>query len=159
MHRICLIVARLCSAMWVGAGLLFVMTSVTEQMHASFDPATKDTLALIRFPWYYGTGATLIAAALITTRFATLPAGARLAVTLLLGGVLVVMCCDFWFVYRPMRDLLVPPGSGRGGAFERLHTWSEISNAAGFALSAAAAVMLCASRETPHPTRAGERAA
>src|SRR3712207_5349650 len=95
MSRVCLTLARLGSAMWVGAALLFVTTSVTEQLQPTFDPATKDTLALIRFPWYYGTGATLLAAAFLSTLFAGLRRGTRTAALLLLVAAGLLMSGDY----------------------------------------------------------------
>ena len=157
-RRICLAVARLASAMWVGAGFLFVATSVTEQVQPSFDAATKDTLALIRFPWYYGTGGTLLIVACAGAAWSRLAIRPRAAAVLLLLGAAVLLNADWAFVYRPMREALTPPGARRGAEFELLHTWSEWLNGAGFVLNAAAAVILCASRERtgPVPPPAGE---
>lgn len=147
MTRFCLALARICSAMWVGAALLFVITSVTEQLDPSFDAAARDRLALIRFPWYYGTGATM----LFLTLVATLLAGRKRLVlriaflaVLLAGG---VMAIDYAFVYRPLRADLSSPGEERSVRFEQLHAWSERLNAAGFLLSGAAAVLLHVGRE------------
>jgi len=142
----CLATARLCSAMWVGAAFLFVATSVTEQVQPSFSGDVKDRLALIRFPWFYGVGGTLLATAAGASLFAS-RRGRRVSVAAcLLTGALTVMAADYAFVYRPMRELLVPAG-GRGPEFERLHRFSEWANGAGLALSAAAAVILSGVRE------------
>lgn len=150
MKRTCLAIARLCSAMWVGAAFLFVVTSVTEQVQPSFDSETKDTLALIRFPWYYGTSFPL----LLTAASAALLAGWRAPKNTnpaTVSGLLLYLAqgllwIDYTRVYRPMRDLLASPGTGRGPAFERLHSWSEWLNAAVFLLTAVAAATLCAAR-------------
>ena len=83
MTRLCLAVARFCPAAWVGAAFLFVATSVTEQVQPSFAPATKDTLALVRFPWYYGVGFALLSATAVAVPFAGLPRGPRIAAALL----------------------------------------------------------------------------
>jgi hypothetical protein len=163
MRRACLALARFCSAFWVGAAFLFVTTSVTEQMQPSFDAATKDTLALIRFPWYYGAGTVLLvvgasAAALAGRGTRTNVNPVTIAALLLLFAD-VLLWTDYAWVYRPLRELLMRPGDGHGVAFGRLHHWSEGLNAAGFLLSAAAAVTLCAAREdgTPQSNR-GEAA-
>lgn len=146
MTRHCLPLARLCSAMWVGAALLFVATSVTEQVHPSLDGDTKAMLALIRFPWYYGTGAVLLSIATAASlaaaarRKVVIAAGCSLAVALL------VMATDYLWIYRPLRALLLPQGGGRGAEFERLHAWSEWSNSAGLLFTAIAAVILCGTR-------------
>ena len=153
MPRLCLTLARFCSAMWIGAALLFVATSIAEQTHHSFDGLTKDALALIRFPWFYGTGFTLLAGSLLATRFAGLPARPRNSAMLLLLAAVLLMAADHTFIYRPMRELLSSAAGGRGPAFERLHFWTEGLNAAGLLLAAAASVVLCAARAEPPPRR------
>lgn len=150
MSRFCLAVARICSAMWVGAALLFVLTSVIEQMDPALDAATRDRLALIRFPWYYGTGALLVfvslVAAMVASRGRLLTKVA--AVLLFLAG--CVMVADHTFVYRPLRARLSPPGAERTTEFQNLHGWSERLNSAGFLLSATAMVLLQVSRDVPN---------
>ena len=62
--RIGLAVARLASAAWVGAAVLFVIIAVREVRHPGFDSAAKDTLALLRFPAYYASGFLVVSVAL-----------------------------------------------------------------------------------------------
>jgi hypothetical protein len=62
--RLGLAVARLASAVWVGAAMLFVITAVREVRHPGFDSATKDTLALLRFPVYYAFAFVVVSLAL-----------------------------------------------------------------------------------------------
>ncbi len=130
--------------MWVGAALLFVLTSVTEQVEPAFETAIRDRLALIRFPWYYGTGAVLLTVGIVTG--AAISRGRRtiLIATLVLLAAASAMAADYALVYRPLRASLTPPGAARDAEFQRLHEWSERLNAGGFLLSAVAAVMLCA---------------
>jgi hypothetical protein len=150
MSRFCLILARICSAVWVGAALLFVITSVTEQMEPAFDAVTRDQLALIRFPWYYGTGALL----LLVAFFAALGAGRKrnrvrlAAVALLLAG--CVMAADYALVFRPLKARLSPPGAERTAEFRELHAWSERLNGTGFLLSITAVALLHISRDVPN---------
>jgi hypothetical protein len=158
--RYTLPIARLCSAMWIGAALLFVATSVTEQVHPSFDAETKNTLALVRFPWYYGMSFPL----LLTAAVAALVAGwgrpkntnAATVSALLLCFAQGVLWVDFSIVYRPLRDLLESSGPDRGAEFDRLHFWSESFNSAVFLLAAVAAVTLCATRIPESIQRGGE---
>lgn len=152
MSRYFLPPARLCSAMWVGAALLFVATSVTEQLQPSFDADTKDMLALIRFPWYYATGGALLVVSAASAVLAGSAARHRgvLAAGLLLAAAVVVMQADYFWVYRPLRELLAS-GSEHGPDFERLHSWSERLNVIGLLLSAVGAAILCgASDRRPH---------
>jgi hypothetical protein len=147
MSRFSLAIARICSAMWIGAALLFVLTSIMEQLEPAFDTATRDRLALIRFPWYYATGAVLLfassIAALIASRGRMLT---KIAVVLLLlaGSVMIV---DYAFVYRPLRSRLSPPGIERFADFHQLHEWSEWLNSVGFLLTAASVVLLHATSD------------
>jgi hypothetical protein len=150
MPRFCLAIARICSAMWIGAALLFVLTSVTEQLEPGFDAATRDRLALIRFPWYYGTGAVLLCSALVTALIAGRKRTLTKIATLLLFLAGCVMMADYAFVYRPLRARLSPPGAERTADFRTLHDWSERLNSAGLLLSATAVVLLHLSRGVPH---------
>lgn len=163
MRRVSLTVARLCSAMWVGAALLFVATSVTEQVQDSFTADTKDTLALIRFPWYYGAGFSLLSMSLLAACFSGMRRHTGTIVAALLASALCLMIADYAFVYRPMRDLLSQQGREHGGDFERLHHWSEFINSVGFLFSTGAAITLCASRgeyaRSATSNREAERAA
>jgi hypothetical protein len=150
MARFCLALARICSAVWIGAALLFVITSVTEQIEPAFDAVTRDRLALIRFPWYYGTGALL----LLVAFFAALVAGRQrvlirfAAVALFLAA--CVMATDYALVFQPLKSRLSPPGAQRTPEFRQLHAWSERLNSAGFLLSMAAVALLHASRDVPN---------
>jgi len=149
MSRFCLSIARIGSAMWVGAALLFVLTSITEQLDPAFDAATRDRLALIRFPWYYGTGAILL---FVSFGSAAIACGKRTptkiaAVLLFLAG--SVMAADYTFVYRPLRERLSPVGVERTAEFRQLHEWSERINTVGFLLTATSAVLLQISRDVP----------
>ncbi len=147
MSRFSLAIARICSAMWIGAALLFVLTSITEQLEPAFDTATRDRLALIRFPWYYATGGLLLFvsffAAIIASRGRTLTKVA--AVLLLLAG--SVMIGDYTLVYRPLRATLAPPGVARSADFRSLHEWSERLNSAAFLLTAVSVLLLHTSRD------------
>ncbi len=155
MHRFCLALARLAASLWVGAALLFVVTSVAEQVYPGFDIKTKNTLALIRFPWYYGAGFSLLAVAILATRFARPASRMKMTATAFLLAALGLMSVDYTFVYRPIRATLAEHGAERDAAFQQLHTWSEGLNSVGFLFAFSAAVMLCAA--TPVPDEPGEK--
>ena len=138
----------MCSALWVGAAFLFVVTSVAEQVHPDIDEFTKVRLAMVRFPWYYGTGITLLAIGFLATIGAGLNRRPKVAATLLLLAALVLLAIDYQFLYRGMVDVLMIPGDEPPGSrFASLHTWSERLNGLGFVLSTAAAIVLCTARE------------
>lgn len=154
-YRTCLTLARLCSAMWIGAALLFVLTSITEQTQPAFNAATRDRLALIRFPWYYATGATLLILSAGGAGVVAIRCRMGRVATLCLVAALTVMAGDYLFVYGPLRESLTPPGSDRTATFERLHVWSERVNSAGFLLAATAAMLLCATRDEQRRPKPG----
>ncbi len=164
MKRLGLTVARVASAGWVGAAALFVVTAVREVRHPGFDSPTKDALALVRFPAFYAFGFALVAVSLAGSLVAVSAGGsARRRTTvgaLLLAATLTVMAVDNTAVYRPMADLIDPPGKARTPAFVEYHRWSIWVNVADLALCGAAAVVLSWPQpEAPAAARAGGPAA
>src|SRR5580692_2584215 len=146
--RLGLAVARLASAVWVGAAMLFVITAVREVRHPGFDSATKDTLALLRFPAYYAFGFILISVALAGAVLA-LAGRARaerrriVGAAWLLGLVLLLMVVDFVAIYLPIVGLLTPVGRARPAEFIGYHRASIAINVCGVALCGLAAALLC----------------
>jgi hypothetical protein len=146
--RIGFAVARLASAAWVGAAVLFVVTALREVRHPGFDSATKDTLALLRFPAYYAFGFILISVALAGAVLA-LAGRARaerrriVGAAWLLGLVLLLMVVDFVAIYLPIVGLLTPVGRARPAEFIGYHRASIAINVCGVALCGLAAALLC----------------
>jgi hypothetical protein len=146
--RFGLVLARLAAAAWVGAAVLFVITAVREVRHPGFDSATKDTLALLRFPAYYACGFVLVGAALGGTIVALLGCekGKRrglLAAAWLLAVAIVLMVADFFVIYLPMVGMITPVGRAHVAAFAGYHRASMIANVADVALCGIAAALLC----------------
>src|ERR1700732_3209656 len=146
--RLGLAVARLASAAWVGAVTLFVITAVREVRHPAFDSATKDTLALLRFPAYYAFGFVVIAAALAGSVFALMgrKKGQRrriVAACWLLGLVLVLMVLDFVAIYLPIVGMITPVGRAHLAEFAGYHRASIAINVCDVALCGIAAALLC----------------
>jgi hypothetical protein len=146
-RRLGLAIARLATTAWVGAAALFVVTAVREVMHSGFDSATKDQLALLRFPAYYGFGFVLLALALAGTAGAWKAAGkSRLRIRLaggLLGLALALMAADFVAIYRPMAEMITPPGRTHVAEFRPYHRASVWINVIDVGLCGVAAVLLC----------------
>ncbi|MEO2034325.1 MAG: hypothetical protein ABGZ35_19790 [Planctomycetaceae bacterium] len=135
-----LVVMRLMLAAWVGAAVLFVLTSVAEQMFTEFNSTVRDQLATIRFPLYYATGitcCTLTLAAGVLCRSLSRRLTAALVLATLAG---IVFGLDYWFVYRPLQELIIPAGQPRTEQFTQLHTWSRNVNALHLLLVLTAAV-------------------
>jgi hypothetical protein len=158
--RLGLTIARLSAAAWVGAASLFVETALREVRHPGFDSVTKDTLALLRFPAYYAFGFTLVSLALVGALVGSIgsppnddkvsanPLRARdirriRAASGLLVLVLLMMLADFAVVYRPMADMITPPGRAHLAEFLSYHRVSIWLNVGDVGLCAVAAVLLC----------------
>lgn len=145
-RAVCLLLARFCSAAWVGAAALFVVNGVQEVTSPTFESTTKDQLALIRFPAYYWFGFVLVAGALM----ATLVAGRRslgsirhVMIAILLVASLGLMTYDWFAVYTPLRKMLDPPGQTRAETFKTLHVRSMSLNTTHVGLVFFAALALC----------------
>jgi hypothetical protein len=146
--RIGLAVARLASAAWVGAAVLFVITATREVRQPGFDAATKDTLALLRFPAYYACGLILVSAALAGALCGLLgrEKGQRrriVAAAWLLGLVLVLMVADYAAIYLPIVGMITPVGRPRSADFVGYHRASMLINVCDVALCGIAAALLC----------------
>ena len=134
------VVMRLALAAWAGAAVLFVITSIAEQKFPAFDFTDRDHLATIRFPFYYAAGiacCTLALAAGVLCRKLSRHLQAAMLLTTLAS---IVFALDYWFVYRPLQELIIPAGRPRAEQFEQLHTWSRNVNAVHVLLVLIAAV-------------------
>jgi hypothetical protein len=142
-----LAVARLAAAAWVGAATLFVVTAVREVTFPGFDSATKDQLALLRFPAYYVCGFALVGVACLGAVVASLgsrPRPKKVAVAAgLLAVTLILMAGDFVAVYRPMAAMITPPGGTHVSEFRDYHRASVWLNVGHVGLCAVAAALLC----------------
>lgn len=125
--------------------MLFVITSVLEQISPDLDSTAKDTLAAVRFPAYYLVGFIMVGLGLLTTLFAgksRFPLRWWGAV-LLIGLSLLLMVVDYLFIFRPMMNMIDPPGSVRPAEFVTYHTYSEWINTAHALAATGAALILC----------------
>jgi hypothetical protein len=146
--RLGLAVARLASAAWVGAAVLFVITALREVRHPGFDSVTKDTLALLRFSAYYPFGFVLVSIALAGTLLGVLgrqkgPRRGIMAAAWLLGLVLLLMVVDFVAIYLPIVAMITPAGRAHSSEFAGYHRASIVINVCDVALCAIAAALLC----------------
>ncbi len=139
-----LTLTRLASAGWVGAAALFVVCAEKEATCPDLDSVAKGVLILLHFPWYYAFGFVLLTTAWLGS-LGVLLAGLRtkrwLAVCVLLSVSLLVMLGDYFFIFRPMVEMLAQPAAARPSQFEQYHDWSIWVNAGGFLLWLAAAVL------------------
>jgi len=144
-QRCGLVLARFALSAWVGAAVLFVINGVRLVTDGTFDSIERDALALIRFPAYYVTGATLMAIAVSGLLLAAgLPElsrrrwGTVLLLTLLACG---VMLGDYLWIYSPLAEMITPPGAARPAGFRWFHRTSETVNALQVGLCLAAAII------------------
>lgn len=130
---------RFVLAAWIGAAVLFVVTSVAEQTSPEFDSVIRDQLATIRFPLYYvfGTACYASAACLALIAFASGPPQTRKRTGVIMGVIAVsaiVYSVDYFRVYSPLQALITPPGQVRTQEFVRLHNLSRHINEAHLSL-------------------------
>jgi len=153
-----LTVARFSAGAWVGGAVLFVITSVAEQVHPRFDSAIRDQLAAIRFPLYYlycwcclglHVSASLLCVLLTRSqRRHRCAAAAGLA-----SAALLIAIADHQLVYKPLLKLITPPGKPRTQEFDRLHSASRLVNQLHVGLAAIAGILICLplQQTTPRP--------
>lgn len=146
LFSVSLTLLRFVLAAWIGAAILYVITSVAEQTSSNFDSVTRDQLATVRFPIYYkfGTGCHVISGILALMVFGTGRDRMRMrsvAIVALISFSAVVFAIDFFYVYSPLQDLIVPPGKARTQEFVRLHNLSRHINEAHLLLMLIAALI------------------
>ncbi|MDZ4688229.1 MAG: hypothetical protein SH850_24410 [Planctomycetaceae bacterium] len=138
--------ARIAVSAWVGAAVLFVIVGVSEVTTADFDSTIRDRLVVVRFPWYYATGFTLVPLGALGTAIAhghrQLSRRAWLAALVLLLLALVGMTGDYLGIYQPLERMVTPPGQPRTAEFVTLHRWSARVNGVNLLLCAVAAGLL-----------------
>ena len=143
--KFCLSVGRLAITSWVGAAVLFVVTSVMEITSGQFPSDDLDRLIAIRFPPYYCYGAVSLGVALIGILFSG-PLWKQAHVRWGLVCVLItigmsLMTIDYFVVFNPLLEMITPPGQPRPQNFQQLHQVSEMINGAGLLVSLLAALL------------------
>lgn len=158
MSQAALAIVRLLLSAWVGGAALFVMTSVAEQRSTDFTSVMRDQLATIRFPLYYLFALlTLVPGTLFLVLMLLVPRVRRVRVVVL-AAVLAVASCgtaawDYFQVYRPLQQLIEPPGKARTQEFILLHERSRLINEVHVSLALLAALLTCCGRlpDSPKP--------
>ena len=146
MQRFFLMIARFALSAWIGAAALFVCTSISEQIAPTFDSDMKNTLAAIRFPWYYGFGFGLVGIGFIGSVIGVRRAEQRhrwaVVVTSLVLA-LTLMAVDYVLIYTPLHEIVTSPTAVRDARFVELHRWSERINSIDILLCMIAALAVC----------------
>ena len=146
MQRLCLTLARLFLSAWIGAAALFVCTSVSEQMSPTIGSDVKNSLAAIRFPWYYGFGFGLVGAGFVSSVCGISWARQRVRWTIVAASLvltLILMAVDYVAIYTPLRAIVTDPSGVREARFIELHRWSERINALYLSTCLIAALSVC----------------
>ncbi|MEO2013001.1 MAG: hypothetical protein ABGZ53_01385 [Fuerstiella sp.] len=152
-----LVLLRLLLAAWIGAAVLYVITSVAEQTSSLFDSVTRDQLATIRFPLYYNFGfgihvAGVVCAFVVWNR--STPENRRrfliIFLLILLSSLLITL--DYFFVYSPLQQLITPPGQVRSQQFVELHTMSRHANEVHLTVILVAAILASIPQKAANPT-------
>lgn len=145
-RQIGLMLARFALSAWVGAAALFVINGVLLITSDAFDSVGRDHVALIRFPAYYVTGATLMfvtLAGLLAARGLPRISNRRWVTLFVITCVAsVVMLADYLWIYSPLADMITPPGSARPQGFRTLHHASEAINTLQVGLCLTAALII-----------------
>lgn len=132
--RVATTLLRFVLAAWIGAAVLYVITSVAEQTSEHFDSRTRDQLAALRFPLYYAFGFVMHAVALVCSLIVVASAKAFrfrfLVVTGFIVASLAGITLDYFYVFQPLLDLITPAGQARTQEFVRLHNLSRSANQA-----------------------------
>ncbi len=132
----------------MGGAVLFVITSVAEQVHPRFDSAIRDQLAAIRFPLYYlfcwcclglHVTASLLSASLAKNHGRYRCAAAAGLAT----AALMIAAADHQLIYKPLLKLITPPGKPRTQEFDRLHSASRVVNQIHVGLAAISGILVC----------------
>ena len=132
MNRFLWTVLRFSLCAWVGAATLFVVTGVREVTMTDFDAATKNVLAVTRFPAYYAFGFTLVVVSAISAFSLILinkeTRRRKIVVLSLLVFSLVVMYLDHLFIYQPLEIMMLEPEGRLDPEFFTYHQWSKYIN-------------------------------
>jgi hypothetical protein len=145
----------------VGGAVLFVITSVAEQIHPGFDSTIRDQLAAIRFPLYYlccwcclGLH---VATSLLNAWICQRHGRSRYTVAATLATIaLLIAAADHHFVYQPLLKLITPPGKPRTEEFMRLHSTSRVVNQVHVGLAALAGLLVCLPLPPNHSSPRGQ---
>ena len=132
MNRFLWTVLRFSLCAWVGAAALFVVNGVREVTMTDFDAATKNVLAVTRFPAYYAFGFTLVVVSAISAFSLILinkeTRRRKIVVLSLLVFSLVVMYLDHLFIYQPLEIMMLEPEGRLDPEFFTYHQWSKYIN-------------------------------
>jgi predicted histidine transporter YuiF (NhaC family) len=149
MRSLYLTTARFCVAAWVGAAVLFVITSVSEVTsdYKSMTSDIENILATIRFPPYYVMGFLLVTIGTVSCGlYLKHPHGRskRMGICMmLLILALITMLVDYVFVYLPLVEMITPPERAKPAGFSSYHNASKYINAFDVGLCLIAALLLC----------------
>ncbi|MAT16832.1 MAG: hypothetical protein CMJ46_16355 [Planctomyces sp.] len=145
LRQLTFVLSRFLICAWVGAAILFVITSVAEQTSDNFNDVVKDQLALIRFPYYYLVGFIMVGgslASLALTERGQFRVRWWLSIGLL-SAALAIMLIDYFAIYMPLQNIITPAGQPRNEEFERYHTYSEYVNTLHVGIAFIVAMLLC----------------
>lgn len=161
MRPLLLTLLRCALSAWVGAAVLFVVNAVRQVTFPGFDTITRNQLALLRFPAYYGFGFTLVGSAVLCALLLAARDRPHRRRWLVIAGLVVVslsiMAYDFLHIYHPLASIVTPLDRPPSTEFARLHHLSEVVNTVHVGLAFVAAILAswpCSLPASPgNPTR------
>lgn len=149
MRSLYLTIARFCVTAWVGAAVLFVITSIREVTsdYQSMTSEIENILATVRFPPYYVMGFLLVTMGTVSCGlYLKHPHGRskRMGICMmLLILALMTMLVDYVFVYLPLVEMITPPERAKPAEYEFYHNASKYINAFDIGLCLIVALLLC----------------
>jgi hypothetical protein len=145
MSRLCLCLARILLAAWVGAAALFVINNVSAL--GKVPSEVLDVLTVIRFPNYYVFGFFAVSVGLVallcSIRNSPLPRRRHVLSIILVALALGLMVYDYRQIYLPLEAMITPPGQPRPMEFLTQHNRSKQFNSLHIGLCLLAALTVC----------------
>ena len=132
MKAACLTASRLAISFWVGAALIFVVTSIQEVSSDEINSEIRSILAAMRFPTYYLFGFFLVGFSFLTGSF--LKNYDRIRKIRwwfymgLLSIVLIVMVVDYIWIFRPLLEMVILTEQARSAKFRTYHELTKYIN-------------------------------
>lgn len=130
MSNLFLFLTRFAITAWCGAAVIFVVITVLDIITGQFTSVILDQLILIRFPVYYCFTFVLLSTSLVSGIASSLLLGGRKfkLFTVLVLVSLIIMVSDYFWIYLPLEEMLLPLGSPRPQQFSFYHRLTEALN-------------------------------
>jgi hypothetical protein len=144
-RNLCVTISRFALAAWVGAAVLFIVTTLKEVRSPLLDSVTKANLAVMRFPVYYAFAFLLLGAGILSAAYGMREASKCkrwVALSLILFALLLT-AIDYIWIYQPLAKMTAAVHEARPASFVNYHRASMWINIAQLGVSTVAAFVVC----------------